>query len=139
MLKRKNFQQSATLMFFVLAAILLSENLAGGIEIGLRLGGTISGRVVEASTGEPVPLVEIQLWNESGEYRDAALTDMHGRYSIDGVPSGRYFAATLESGFTDELYRGKACPFGECEPTAGTAIEVLAGGVTAGVDFVLDH
>ena len=124
-------------MFFLLAALLLTENLAGDIENGLRFGGVISGRVVDASTGEPVPLVEIQLWNESGEYRDAALTDMHGRYSIDGLASGRYFASTLESGFADELYHGQPCPFGECEPTAGTPIEVRGGAVTGSVDFTL--
>ena len=138
MLKSKDFQQSVKLMFFILAALLLAKNLAGDIENSLRRAGAVSGRVVE-STGEPVPLVEIQLWNESGEYRDAALTDMHGRYSIDGLPSGRYFASTLESGFGDQLYRGRSCPFGDCEPTAGTPIEVVVGGVTAGVDFTLER
>lgn len=137
MLKRKNFQQSTTLAFFILTALLLAENLAGEIQNSQRRGGSISGRVVEASTGEPVPLVEIQLWNESGEFRDTALTDMHGRYSIDELPSGRYFAATLESGFADELYLGRSCPFEECDPTAGTPIEVHGGAVTSGIDFVL--
>lgn len=137
MLKRKNFQQSSTLAFFILAALLLTGAVSGDIEDTLRRAGAITGQVIEASTGAPLPLVEIQLWNESGDYRGAGLTDMHGRYVIDGLAAGRYFAATLESGFADELYLGRSCPYGECDPTAGTPIEVRAGAVTGGVDFVL--
>ena len=138
-MKRKHFHQSTTLAFCILTALLLTEALAGDIENTLRRGGAVSGRVVEASTGAAVPLVEIQLWNESGEYRDGALTDMHGRYRIEELPAGRYFAATLESGYADELYLGRPCPYGECDPTAGTPIEVRGGAVTGSVDFVLER
>ena len=51
----------------------------------------------------------------------------------------RYYAGTIESGFLDELFRDRPCPLGECDPTAGTPIEVSGGVTTANVDFVLQR
>ena len=137
MLKNKHFQRSSTLLLLAFTALLSVGNLAGDIENTPRRAGAITGRVVEGRTGDGVPLVEIQVWSESGQYLDAALTDMNGLYEIEGLAAGRYFAGTLESGFRDELYSGAPCPFGDCDPTLGTPIEVQVGAVTSGVDFTL--
>lgn len=124
---------------FVLIALLMAESLTATIESHGTHRGSITGKVLEAPKGHGIPLVEVQIWNEAGEYLDAVLTDMDGLYSVAGLPSGRYFAATVESGFADTLFKGRSCPLGECDPTTGTPIEVSDGATTTDIDFLLQR
>lgn len=137
--RRTILRRALTLPPLLLAALLAAGSLAAAIDTDAERRGAISGTVVEAATGEIVPLVEIQVWNEAGDYVEAALTDMHGLYAVDDLPAGRYFASTMESGFRDELFDDRPCPIGECDPTAGTPIEVRGGATTTDVDFMLER
>lgn len=53
-------------------------------------GGTLRGRVVDASTREPVAGALVELARSSGRGRGTATTDSEGRFSIDPLESGTY-------------------------------------------------
>ena len=137
--KPNGIQRGLLLSVFLVAAVLLASTLAAAVDSGAARFGSISGLVLEARSGEPIPLVEIQIWNELGEYRETALTDMSGGFLIEGLVPGHYYATTMESGFLDELYSDRMCPISECDPTDGTPIEVSAGAMTVDVDFHLER
>ncbi|MBZ0305763.1 MAG: hypothetical protein K8I82_06815, partial [Anaerolineae bacterium] len=55
-----------------------------GINFTLDPGGTISGRVLDQDTGQPVPFISIGI--ESPAYGIGRCTDANGYYTIGGIP-----------------------------------------------------
>ena len=52
---------------------------------------TISGRILDQSTGEPLPFASVVIKNEStGETVTGALTDEQGRFTVEGLAVGEY-------------------------------------------------
>ena len=81
-----------------------------GIDLGLKLGVTISGRVVDAETGLPIAEVEIEADPFRGEGAQAyAKTDSDGRYTLRGVAPGFYRikAGWNEQGYVQKFYNNK--------------------------------
>ncbi|MCP3964250.1 MAG: hypothetical protein GY719_40995 [bacterium] len=109
-----------------------------GIDLALEplAHGAISGTVIHAHNGMPLRET-IVIWDDAGEYVQAAYPDDEGRWSIDLLPPGTYTAGTSSYEFVDELYDGIVCPDSDCPPGAGTPIEVVDGKLTSGVDFAL--
>lgn len=110
------------------------------IDFQLAPGGTVSGQVTEAVTGQPLVGVDVDIVNTRGRLVSLGFTDNHGRYITEsGIPAGRYFAYTLNfSGFIDVVYAARPCT-GFCadEALQGVQIEVRAGRDTSEIDFVL--
>ncbi len=68
--------------------------------------GTISGTVVDADTGAPIPTASVAVWRvpraDSG--RDTtlvtgAITDDRGAFRIEGIPAGQYYVAVSFVGY----------------------------------------
>ncbi len=104
--------------------------------------GEITGRVVDAQTGEPLLYQRVELWGADGAFLDRDHAHYHdGRYLFQGLATGSYFVTSENTiGFLDELYDDIPCPRGGsrgCDPTTGTPVPVVDGETTAGVDFAL--
>lgn len=114
----------------------------GDIEVNfaLDLGGSISGAVTSAKTGEPLDFQAIQLWNESGEDVHTDHTEI-GQYYFQQLPPGSYFVVTqTSSSYGDELFDDVPCPGGfNCDLSAGRAIQIELGTVVSGIDFALEE
>ncbi len=91
--------------FILIAGFVIEAPVAGGQDFH-----TISGRVTEAVTDDPVEFVEVQLYfngNPVGGAND--ITDGDGDYSISDVPAGTYdvdFQPPPESGLRSKLIEG---------------------------------
>ncbi len=98
-----------------------------GVDVRLRRGGSIRGRVVEQGSGEPVAGVEVH-WN--AEREDAAPE----------LPRGRGTSGPDGSFLLQGLRPGKANLFAshpDFVPGPGVLVEVRAGGVTEGVSVAI--
>jgi hypothetical protein len=106
-----------------------------GVDFGLAPGGSIAGSVIDVATGGQI-VGHVEVWNTNGEQ---VGTDWfyHENYLLLGLPTGDYFVRTdVGPDYTDELYDGIFCSR-RCDPTSGTAVGVVAGSTTAGIDFAL--
>jgi uncharacterized repeat protein (TIGR02543 family) len=64
---------------------------ATGISMALTPGGSISGRVLSASTGTGIPNVKVQAYVGGGVFlTEVATTSSTGSYTIQGLASGSY-------------------------------------------------
>lgn len=94
-----------SVIFIIFTGFFIGAQVAGGQDFY-----TISGRVTEDETGDPVELVEVQVYfmgNPVGGAND--ITDGDGDYSIPDVPAGTYdvdFQPPPESGLRSKLVEG---------------------------------
>ncbi len=111
-----------------------------GISFVLEQGGTISGLVTDAATGQPSPGVYVDFYDSGGSWVSTSwATDLTGIYTSKGLPPGTYYAKTFNRlGYVNELFDNIACINAACDVTSGTPISVSVGTVTTGVDFALD-
>lgn len=118
--------------------ILLGAGGAAFVEIALSTGGRVAGTVADQAAGEPLPNVQVHLFDTTGTAIANGVTGPEGSYVVGRLPAGVYFARTLnEAGFLDQLYEGTPCPFGRCNPIHGTPVVVALGRETRGTDFTL--
>ena len=60
---------------------------------------TVSGRVLDAANGSPLPFVSIVVETAAGQQLSAALTAENGRFRIQGLPPGTYKVTITFPGF----------------------------------------
>ncbi|MBK8283877.1 MAG: carboxypeptidase regulatory-like domain-containing protein [Ahniella sp.] len=118
-----------------------------GINVTLPRGPRISGRILDATTGQPiVPKAwgstyssSVAMNNNLSNYAGFASVDRAGNYlSRTGFPNGPYFVSTfllrnntpIGGGYIDELFDDRACPYGSCGLTSGTPVNVAGTDVT---------
>ncbi|HEY0156869.1 MAG TPA: carboxypeptidase regulatory-like domain-containing protein [Thermoanaerobaculia bacterium] len=110
-----------------------------GIDFALPPFGSISGRVTDALTGDPVPSARVRFRAADGS-EGSALTDSSGvykwhraagSYSIYVVPAP--YSLTPHQG---QVYPGKTCA-GECDPSTGTPVTASYGTDVTGIDFAV--
>lgn len=106
------------------------------INFTLDRGGWITGRVRSYQTGQPLSLVDLNVYSLDGEYVGAldALTDANGGYMLDRVPAGSFHVGafpTPPARYRSQYYLRKVT-LPEANPIA-----VIAGRLTTGIDFFL--
>ena len=116
----------------------VSGATTGEIDFALHRGGTISGAVTEAATGDPLSGLSVGILDSQGEVMDYVYTSSSGLYSLPGLYAGTYYAMASSDGHRCELYDDIPCQEG-LDPTTGTPIEVGFGATTGGVDFALNR
>ena len=103
-----------------------------GIDFTLDQLGSIGGRV--ANDRRSVRAARVVIYDSSGAFQRDTFTNHLGRYVVDTLPAGTYFAVVEHDVFVDELYDNLPCE-GGCDPTTGTPIEVDINSVPQDVDF----
>jgi putative Ig domain-containing protein/carboxypeptidase family protein len=111
-----------------------------GIDFALDPGGSISGIVTDAVTGQPITDYATLAYNHDGYAVSYAFSNPDGTYKLEGLPTGNYFVETYNyENYVDELYDNIPCAQGYCNPLSGTPISVTTGQDTPGINFALDH
>jgi hypothetical protein len=129
--------------------VVVSGAEVSGIDFALTLGGRISGKVTDASTGQGLPFVQISIFSSAGTNFGTASADASGNYTTSGLPAGTYFLRTetgplfvnnQQLGFVDQLYSGTQCVPGCLNPTfVGTPVTVSNGATTSNINFSLSR
>ncbi|MCP3963438.1 MAG: carboxypeptidase regulatory-like domain-containing protein [bacterium] len=112
--------------------------VASGVDFALELGGAISGRVTDSTTGLGIGSIYIDIFDSAGVFQTNGFTDAAGDYlSFVDLAPGIYYARTAGGhAWVNELYDGITCM--SCDVTTGTPIVVSSGATTAGIDFTLE-
>ena len=106
-------------------------------------GSSVSGRVVDADSGQPVPSVYVvhSSLNEGtqqlgGMNFSGSQTDANGRFRLENVQPGHYAAYTLATGEATTTYSDQT-PFDVSDgDVAGVEIKVRRGATISGVAVV---
>ena len=112
--------------------------VTGGVDFELERLGSISGRVTNAQTGEPVYDAFLLVYDSGGDFQQSAFTDSAGIYTVHGLTPGSHFAIASYYDLDDVLYDGIPCEDG-CDPTTGTSIPASLATTTTGIDFALSR
>jgi len=132
-----------------------SGSTTAGIGATLLRGPRVSGRIVEALSGEPIrPLAFgsglsnlLAFNNNLSNYAGFARVTLSGHYqSRTGLPPGPYFLSTFllrnnttfGGGYIDQMYLNRPCPFGSCGLASGTPITIAASDLS-GFDIALNR
>jgi len=109
-----------------------------GIDFVLDRGGTIAGTVTAASTGAPLPNVQVRAYAAGGATGGQGMTDASGSFSIPFLDPGTYFLHTVNAlPYLDEVYDDRPCPGGSCNVLSGTPVSVNVNATTSGINFSL--
>lgn len=106
-------------------------------------GATVSGRVVDADSGQPVPSVFVAYssLNEGtqqlgGMNFSGSQTDANGKFRLENVPAGHYVAYMLTAGQITTQYSDQT-PFNVSDgDVSGVVIKVHRGATISGVAII---
>lgn len=107
-----------------------------GIDFALERRGSISGKVVYATTGEPLGGIQVRLYQLDGTPSVYSSTGGDGSYTIANVPVGTYRVGTASPLHLDRMFDGVNCD-SSCDRTVGTTVFVGTRQARAGYDFAL--
>jgi hypothetical protein len=105
-LRRKRWLRGFAWACLVLAPCLIAAQDGSGMGAPSASSGekfTVSGTVVNAGTGEPIPRALVTL---QGSPTRHAFSDSNGSFSIEGVPAGRYAIQAQKPGYFGEREGG---------------------------------
>jgi hypothetical protein len=101
------------------------DTLTGiNFELSTMPTGSISGRVTDSLTGNPIAKARIFVHNIEGCEKSLAFSDSAGYYFIDKLQAGLYRATAFARGYKPLKY--------------SAPIEVVADSVSSGVDFLMN-
>jgi hypothetical protein len=116
--------------------VVVSSASTPDIDFTLQMGGSVSGKVTSAATGEPISGGYILLYGSSGQPAYAYLGST-GSYRFGQLQAGTYYAKSdVGAPYADQLYDGILCE-PTCTVTTGTPIVVALGQETPNIDFAL--
>jgi 5-hydroxyisourate hydrolase-like protein (transthyretin family) len=119
--------------------VVTGTDTATGIDFVLSRGGRITGVVTDATTGQPLGGITVQIFDDTGTLVTSGFTSSFGVYtSAAGLAVGKnYHARTFNNlGYLNELYAGSICS-GSCLVTQGTKILVADVNSVATANFSL--
>lgn len=81
------------------ASILAAFSILAMPRPGQAQSGTVTGRVLERESGEPLPSVTVELVTGGGRTVASTATGEEGRFRFDGVAAGRYSLLVSSLGY----------------------------------------
>ena len=114
-----------------LLILALAAGVSGLAAQDAAAGGRIQGKIVDAETGDP--LVGAEVYVQGTQL--GGLTDLDGKYRIDGVPAGARALRVLYLGYAEKIVSGVVVA-AEAPASVDVAMAseaVLAEGVTVEV------
>ncbi len=98
---------------------------SSGILMDLPRLARITGRVIDADTGEPVS-GQVNLWTQDGElHRTGSIDDFDGVFELRYLRPDTYYLTTLaDDGHVDRVLGGGICFGPDCDPASGTPLVV---------------
>ncbi len=110
------------------------------IDASLAKGASVSGRVTDAATGDPIAGVFVEVLDSTGGRTATATTQADGKYLTDSeLPSGRY---TVRFNADD---RNRSCAYvteyynGRTSGAAADALNLTAPNIAANIDATMDR
>ena len=121
-------------------------NTTADINFSLLRGGSVSGQVLDETSGEPIAGARVVLVDANGLGKIWSTTDATGHYTLErGAPDGTYYIRTGNKdgyfgvpGYLDELYPDIPCPY-HCAGSLGTPIVIANGQDVTGINFAIRH
>ena len=112
---------------------------SGGIHLGLPRLARITGRVIDADTGEPVS-GQVNLWTQDGElHRTGSIDDFDSLFKLGYLRPGTYYLTTqAEDGHLDRVLGGGLCFGPDCDPTSGTPLTVNYDQIISDLEISLE-
>lgn len=104
--------------------------LTGGL-LWAQEFGSISGNVVDDSTGLPLANAIVVAHKMGSMFVNKAISDVSGNYTIPELPAGNYIVGACREGYLCELYDNTQ------QPESATLVPVNAGQNTPDINFAL--
>ena len=105
---------------------------SAGIDFILRVGGVITGRVLDSESGTPVANAAVDIYSDYFDNAQGPLrttSDEDGSYMFrTSLPPGTYFVSAAARGYVSKLYDELPCEK-NCDPVKGTPLVVDSGSV----------
>ena len=92
----------------------VGANFVAGVAVAdldpTTVGGILRGAVTAASTGAPLPLMTVELYNSQNVFVTAVATGTDGKYQLTNVLPGRYRLRYRAPGFDERWYPAAVAP-----------------------------
>ncbi len=112
-----------------------------GQQFNLPVGGTVSGMILDGTTGFAAPRqTRLELFKPTGETVAQVFNMGTAGYSAPGLQPGAYkavFASSSVAGWIDTAFGGLPCPRGGCDLSLLPTVFVTAGATTSGIGGTL--
>jgi len=126
-----------------------AANTVNNVDFMLNLGASISGKVVDALTMNPLKELAFVMvfdelnYNLASFYMFGTNTDPNatGDYTIGGLLPGSYYVQGGDLGrefYQRELFNNRPCYYSGCDRGMGDAVVLSAGQNKMGVNFLLE-
>ncbi|MEM9556526.1 MAG: carboxypeptidase-like regulatory domain-containing protein [Acidobacteriota bacterium] len=122
--------------------VTVQENaLTDDVDFALQPFGRLSGRVYDASTGQPsFAGDEVEIEGLDLGFLDFIFVASDGTWTSGPVPPGRVAAWASSFGdYASQLYDRINCPARQCDVADGTPIQMTLAIDVAGIDFPLER
>jgi hypothetical protein len=109
------------------------------VDFALTRLGSIAGSLTDGTTAAPIDYALVRVWTLSGDYVAYGYSSA-GAYEVSGLQPGSYLVTATSDLYVGELYDDVPCtgaPPTGCPLGAGTAVAVVLGSTTSGIDFAL--
>jgi protocatechuate 3,4-dioxygenase beta subunit len=111
--------------------VTVANQAVTGIDFSLSQGGSISGRITDEDTGDPLAHAVVFVRSTAHRFERGARTDASGDYTVHGLPSGDYTVFSAARGYLGEYYDDAATA------AAATPVTVSAPSAVTGIDLAL--
>ena len=118
--------------------VVTAGTVTPNINFVLVLGGSITGTVTDAGTGQPLAGVDVAVMSAGSNMSYFVMTNASGVYTATGLATSTYEVWTSNSlGYLDEKYNDVPCNGSDCWSVKGNPVNVTIGAATGGINFGL--
>ena len=122
-------------------------------DFNLTQGSSVTGHIYDAVTGEPVPFIQVKVYNEASEFIAAGFSGMDGQYRINSaLSSGEYFIyaygyspsyssgseMVAEKHYLNQSATGRYCELNDCTKATEFLYTLPSIDLNPVIDFQLD-